>query len=108
MPIVLGAAASEHKWGPAALAAGLAISFVTIGIFVASIGFAIGLDGAFFRIIGGLLLTALGLALLVPRLSARMATASGPISGWTDHWFGGFSRKGLSGQFGLGILRGAV
>ena len=30
LPIVLGAAASERKYGPAALAAGLAASFVAI------------------------------------------------------------------------------
>ena len=35
LPIVLGAAASERKYGPAALAAGLAISFAAIGLFVA-------------------------------------------------------------------------
>src|SRR6516162_10073916 len=32
LPIVLGAASSEHRWGPVMLAAGLAISFVTIGL----------------------------------------------------------------------------
>jgi cytochrome c biogenesis protein CcdA len=42
LPIVLGAAASEHKWGPTALAAGLAASFVVIGLFVATIGYSIG------------------------------------------------------------------
>ena len=31
LPIALGAAASEHRWGPAALAAGLGVSFVVIG-----------------------------------------------------------------------------
>ena len=46
LPIVLGAAASEHRWGPAALAAGLAISFVVIGFFIATIGYSIGLDAA--------------------------------------------------------------
>ena len=33
LPIVLGAAASERKWGPVALATGLSISFMTIGMF---------------------------------------------------------------------------
>ena len=53
LPIVLGTAASEHRLGPVALAAGLALSFVVIGIFVATIGFAIGLDGDVFRAAGG-------------------------------------------------------
>ena len=49
LPLVLGAAASEHRLGPAALAAGLALSFVAIGLFVATVGFAVGLDGDVFR-----------------------------------------------------------
>ena len=44
LPLVLSAAVSEHRFGPAALAAGLAASFVAIGLFVATIGFSIGLD----------------------------------------------------------------
>jgi len=48
LPIVLGTAASQHRLGPAALAAGLALSFTAIGLFVATIGFAAGLDPEFF------------------------------------------------------------
>ena len=37
LPLVLGAAVSEHRFGPAALAAGLAAAFVAIGgCFVAA------------------------------------------------------------------------
>jgi hypothetical protein len=36
LPIVLGAAASAHRWGPVVLAMGLAVSFVAIGLFVAT------------------------------------------------------------------------
>ena len=50
LPLVLGAAASEHRLGPAALAGGLALSFVAIGLFVATVGFAIGLDAGVFRL----------------------------------------------------------
>ena len=46
LPMVLGAAVSEHRFGPAALAAGLTLSFVAIGLFVATIGFSLGLDAA--------------------------------------------------------------
>ena len=44
VPIVIGAASGDHRYGPAALAAGLSLSFVAIGMFVATIGFSIGLD----------------------------------------------------------------
>ena len=49
LPILLGAATGEHRYGPVALAGGLALSFVVIGLFVATIGFAIGLDQEIFR-----------------------------------------------------------
>ena len=58
LPIVLGTAASQHRLGPAALAAGLALSFTAIGLFVATIGFAAGLDTGVFRTVSAVLLIA--------------------------------------------------
>ncbi len=108
LPIVLGGAASEHRRGPLVLAAGLALSFTVIGLFVATIGFSLGLDLGVFRMVAGFILLALGLAMLVPAAGARLATAAGPLSDWTQARFGGFDRGGLSGQFGVGLLLGAV
>ncbi|MBE7196427.1 MAG: sulfite exporter TauE/SafE family protein [Parafilimonas terrae] len=108
LPLVLGAAASEHRLGPAALAAGLALSFVAIGLFVATVGFAIGLDAGVFRLAAAILLVLVGLVLMVPRAQTRLAAAAGPVSDWTERRFGGFSTAGLAGQFGVGLLLGAV
>jgi len=108
LPLVLGAAASEHRLGPAALAAGLALSFVAIGLFVATIGFTIGLDAGLFRLVASLLLVLVGLVLMVPDAQTRLAAAAGPVSDWTERRFGGFSSAGLAGQFGVGLLLGAV
>ena len=108
LPIVLGAAVSEHRLGPAALASGLALSFVAIGLFVATIGYGIGLDGGFFRVASALLLITIGVILLVPQLQMQVAAAAAPISGWTENRFGGLSTSGLKGQFALGLLLGAV
>lgn len=108
LPIVLGAAVGEHRFGPAALAAGLAISFVSIGMFVATIGYGIGLDAGFFRVFGAVLLMGIGAILLVPRLQTGFATAAGPVSGWAESRVGGFETTGLKGQFALGLLLGAV
>ena len=108
LPLVLGAAASEHRFGPAALAAGLAISFVAIGLFVATVGFAIGLDGDVFRKVAAVLLLLVGVVLMLPVAQVRLATVAGPVSNWTEQRFGGFSTTGLWGQFGVGLLLGAV
>ncbi len=108
LPIVLASAASEHRLAPVALACGLALSFTAIGLFVATIGFAIGLDGAMFRTIAALLLVAGGIILATPSLQEKFSAAAGPFGSWAANRFGGFSTAGISGQFGVGLLLGAV
>ena len=108
LPVVLGAAAAQHRLGPAALAAGLALSFVALGLFFATVGFSLGLDSGLLRQAAAAVLIALGMVLALPPLQARFAAAAGPVSRWADERFGGVSRQGLGGQFGLGLLLGAV
>lgn len=108
IPLVLGAAVSEHKYGPIALAGGLALSFAAVGLFVATIGFAVGIDGGAFRKVAAVLMTGIGLMLIVPRFQARFAVAAGPVGNWAEERFGGFSKAGLSGQFAVGMLLGVV
>ena len=108
LPIVLAGAASEHRYGPLALAGGLAVSFTAIGLFVAIIGFSIGIDGEFFRGLAAILFVALGAVLLVPALSSRVALAAGPVANRAEQAFGGFAPTGLGGQFAVGGLLGAV
>jgi cytochrome c-type biogenesis protein len=108
LPIVLATAIGEHRLGPLALATGLAVSFVAVGLFVATIGYAIGLDTGFFRSLAALLLITIGVVLLVPQLQTQIASAAAPVSGWADNTFGGFNTGGLTGQFALGLLLGIV
>ena len=100
LPLILGAAVNEHRLGPAALAAGLALSFTGIGLFVALFGFAIGLDQDLFRAVAAILLIAVGGVLMLPRLQAQLATAAGPLANWTQNRAGGFSTRGIGGQIG--------
>ena len=106
LPIVIGAAASQHRLGPLALSCGLAISFTAIGILVATVGFAVGLDASLFRTTAAILLVIIGAVLLVPAFQARFALAASPIGAWTENRFGGFSTEGWIGQFGVGLLPG--
>jgi len=108
LPIVLGTAASAHRLGPVALAIGLALSFTVIGLFVATIGFAAGLDTGVFRTISAILLIGVGLVLLVPRLQEQFALAAAPVSNWAGGYTDNFTPGSLAGQFGLGLLLGAV
>ena len=108
IPIVLTGAVAEHRLAPFALAGGLALSFTAIGLFVATIGFSMGLDLELFRKIAAALLIAVFIVLLVPRFQVQIATAASPASNWADQRFGRFSTSGVGGQFGVGLLLGAV
>ncbi len=108
LPLVFAGAAGEHRYGPLALAAGLTLSFTIIGLFVATIGFSIGLDSEFFRALAAVLFIVIGAVLVVPSLQTRLALAAGPVSNWTEQRFGGLSTGGVGGQFALGLLLGAV
>jgi cytochrome c-type biogenesis protein len=77
LPIALGGAASEHRWGPVALAGGVSMSFIAIGLFVATIGFALGYDAGWFRDIAAIGVILIGAVLLVPPLQLRVALVGG-------------------------------
>jgi cytochrome c biogenesis protein CcdA len=108
LPLVLGPAMASHRLGLPALAAGVVLSFVGIGLFVATIGFSIGLDGDVFREIGAVLLAALGVLLLSGALQQRFALAAGGIGNAGNRLMSGRSFSGPGGQFLLGVLLGAV
>lgn len=108
LPIILGTATAEHRAGPLALASGLAISFVVIGVFVATVGFSIGLDAGVFRSLAAIMLIAFGLLLAIPSLQHRFSAKLGPFGDWVEARFGGISTNGLRGQFNVGMLLGAV
>lgn len=108
LPVVLGGAASEHRLGPLALAGGLTLSFTLIGLFVATVGFAAGLDAEVFRAVAAVLLIAVGAALVVPALQLRLAVATGPAVNRVEQRLAGISTAGLGGQFALGLILGAI
>ena len=108
LPAILIGARGEHPHGPYALAAGLALSFTAMGLLLSTVGFALGLTADHVRLAGGIIMVALGAVLVVPAAQARMAAMAGPLQTWTEARFGRFSTTGLGGQFGLGLLLGAV
>lgn len=79
-----------------------------MGLFIATIGFAMGLEERVFSAVAAVLMIALGLVLLVPPLEMRVATTMGPVSDWAEHRFGGKDGAGWLGQFEVGLLLGAV
>jgi cytochrome c-type biogenesis protein len=108
LPIVFGTAASEHRAGPVALALGVALSFTVVGLFVATIGFGIGLDADRFRVIAAVLMIAVGGVLAMPRLQTRLAVAGGPVSDWAHQRMQGVRSRGAGGQLAIGVMLGMV
>lgn len=108
LPLVLGAATAGSRSGLFALAAGLILSFVGVGLFVAMIGFSIGLDGGVFRAVSATLLGGFGVVLLSGALHRRFAIAAGSLANAGDALMRRISPDGPAGQFLLGLLLGAV
>ncbi len=113
LPLVFGPAAARTQFGLAALAAGLVLSFTGTGLFVATIGFSIGLDSDVLRYFAAVLLALFGVVLLSEALQQRFAMASGGLGNAASRLIARLTTNGPFGdtpvtQFVLGILLGAV
>ncbi len=108
LPIVLATALQAHRLGPVALAAGMSIAFVTLGLGVAVLGRSVGLSADALSNAAAVLMLVFGLVLLVPRLNAGFAFAPAGIASQADAGIDRVDRSGLGGQFLGGALLGAV
>jgi len=108
VPILVGTAASQHRFGALALAAGLMVSFTLAGLLVLSVGASLGLDQSSLRTIGAFVLLAFGVVLLSAPLQARFASASSGLSNVGNVWLARIALDGLGGQFLIGLLLGVV
>lgn len=108
LPLVLGGAVSAHRFGMIALAGGLVLSFVTVGLFVATVGFSLGLDGDMFRTASAVMLVVLGVVLLSAPLQERFAVATSGFGNGANSLIARIAPSGLSGQFLIGVILGAV
>jgi cytochrome c biogenesis protein CcdA len=108
IPIIIGAAANQHRFGPLALAGGLAASFAVIGTGLASIGSSIGLAQDGFRLFAAIVMGIIGIVLISNRLQERFAVAMSGVSGAGNSLLSKVTIDGLLGQFLIGILLGLV
>lgn len=108
LPLVVGAATTAHRSGAYWLAGGVATSFTVAGLFVATVGFAIGLDGDVFRTVSAVLLVLLGLALISAPIQARLGVAAGGLTGAGDRLIRQLALTSAAGQFVVGALLGLV
>jgi cytochrome c biogenesis protein CcdA len=108
LPIILATALQADRLGPVAVAAGLSLSFVTLGLAVNAVGLALGITPELIADIGAGVMIVFGLILLVPQFSARFATATAGFAARADAGITQVEGGGLGGQFLTGVLLGAV
>lgn len=108
LPIVLATALQAGRLGPLTVAAGMSVSFVSLGLFVAVAGRSLGITEETISNAGAVLMIGFGLILLVPRFSVSFATATAGFSDRADAQIDSTDTSGLPGQFMGGVLLGAV
>ncbi len=108
LPVILIAALNQHRLGPLALCAGLSATFVVLGLGVATLGPALGVDDTTISQIASVLMIAFGLVLLIPQLSSRFSLVTGDFSNTLSAKSATMDDTGLRGQFVTGLLLGAV
>jgi cytochrome c biogenesis protein CcdA len=107
VPILMGSAASSHRYGTLALVGGLMLSFTLIGVGLGSLGGTIGVEQDTLRVVGGVLLIVFGAVLFSSRLQERFSAAVSRL-GVGQGLLARFNLSGLHGQFLLGLLLGIV
>lgn len=108
LPIVLAASLQANRYGPLAIAAGLSVSFVTLGMLVATVGHSIGLTEERLSQIGSIMMMVFGVLLLVPQLNTRFALATDSLSANANQTLNTLPTDTTKSHFLGGLLLGAV
>ena len=108
LPIVLASSLHRDRRAPVALAAGLSLSFVALGLGVTALGPALGLDGDALARTAALVMVGFGLVMVVPAFSQRFSAATAGFASVADARIDQTHDAGLGGQFLSGALLGAV
>lgn len=108
LPLVVGGAASQNRFAPVAMGAGMVASFALIGLILGTVGAAMGIDTAVLRVVGACLLIAFGITMLVPRLNDALTRAMTPLASRANAASGQLKSDSLAGAFILGSLLGLV
>jgi len=108
LPIILASAVQAGRHGPLAIAAGMCLSFVTIGMLIATAGHTIGLTDQLMSQIGAVMMIAFGLVLLVPQFNTAFASATASLSGNADNNLARLPVTSMKTHFIGGLLLGAI
>ena len=108
LPIVIASAFQSSRYGPVALAGGLTASFAIVGVGVTAFGYLLGIDDHIVNRAAALIMIGFGVVLVLPRAQGWLSGFAAPLaSGANDQLERGEGASGF-GQFGIGVLLGAV
>ncbi|MBI5494863.1 MAG: cytochrome c biogenesis protein CcdA [Deltaproteobacteria bacterium] len=107
-PVLVGAAAATHQFGPAALAVGLAASFSVVGTFVATLGTIVGLEQSAVQAVAAGAMLVFGVLMASPSLHHRFSARLAGAAGVGGSLLGRLQPQGWHGQFVVGLLLGLV
>ena len=108
LPIVIAAAFQNSRLGPLALAAGLTTSFAVLGVSVTAFGHLLSVGPDAVNRTAAVAMMLFGVVLLVPRAQTMLATLVAPFASRANERIDDRERAGVAGQFGVGVLLGAV
>ena len=108
LPIVIATALQKSRLGPLALAAGLTVSFAVIGVSVTAFGHVVGVGAETVNRAAAVAMIVIGIVLLVPKAQTLLATLAAPLASGANTALDRRERAGVAGQFGVGVLLGAV
>ena len=106
LAVTVTTAFQRHRYGPLALAAGLAVSATVLGLVFALVGLA--LDRDLVRLSAAGLLILVGGVLLSARLQSGLTRLTAPVASTATALASRTAPGGLKGQLVLGALLGAV
>jgi len=104
LPLVVGSATARHPLAPVAMAGGMILSFAVMGVLIGLFGASLGFDADVLRPIGGSLLLAFGLVMLIPALDSRFSALLTPLASGAAR----LSSSGSSADLGGALLIGAT
>lgn len=108
LPIVISTAAQAHRFGALALGVGLTVSFTALGLFIATVGFSLGLTEEVFRFVAGVMLLIFAAILLVPPLQTAFMQMAGGLASRGGQLSGRIEGRGWHGQLLVGLVLGMV
>jgi len=108
LPIILASALQAGRHGPLAIAAGMCLSFVTLGMLITTFGHSIGLTEDLMSRIGAVMMMVFGAVLLIPRLNTAFAGATASLSSNADTSLARMPVTSMRTHFIGGLLLGAI